>query len=87
MIISQNYKNKYNNLEDYDEADIADIRFGFYIVKSSQQFWVRLADKPSKIKKALVDKKLISSRVKKRIDIYAENIIDDFDRFDMERVF
>jgi len=89
QIISQNYKNKYNNLEDYDEADI---RFGFYIVKSSQQFWVRLADKPSKeslqyfdkIKKALVDKKLISSRVKKRIDIYAENIIDDFDRFDME---
>jgi len=89
-IFTNNYKKAYPKWKDSikPESEVQlDIRFGFYIVKSSIQFWVRLSDNASENTLQYFNKikeKLDKPRSKKRIDIYAEDMVDDFDRFNIE---
>lgn len=89
-IFTKNYKNSYPEWKEYynQESDVdLDIRFGFYIVKSNIQFWLRLSDNPSQNSLQYfnrIKEKLNKPRSKKRIDIYAEDRVTDFDRFAIE---
>lgn len=87
-VLTENYKKIYSNWNNsYSASAEPDIRFGFYIVKSSIQFWLRLSTTPSEssIKYfSKIKEKLNKQRSKTRINIYAEDIVEDFDRFDIQ---
>jgi len=89
-IFTKNYKTAYSQWKNYikEDSDVElEIRFGLYIVKSNIQFWLILSDDPSQ--KSLqyfnkIKEKLHKKRSRKQIKIYAEDIIEDFDRFNIE---
>ena len=89
-VFTKNYKKRYPNWKEYcyEDLDIElDIRFGFYIVKSNIQFWLRLSDNPSESSLKYFNRikaKLKKPRSKKWIVIRAEDRVEDFDRFDIE---
>ena len=79
-VFPTNYKKAYSNWNDF-EKNPPSLYFGFYIVKSNIMFWVRLNNDDKKAKKYFenIKNKLDKKRSKSRIDIYAEDLIENFD--------
>jgi hypothetical protein len=86
-IFTTNWKKVYPNYTKFEEDETIGIYFGFYIVKSSVQFWVRLrdnADEKSKKYFNKIKKELDRTRNQTGIDIYASNLISNFDIYNNE---
>ncbi len=78
-VFPTNYKKAYPNWNDFEENPPS-LYFGFYIVKSNIMFWIRLNNDDKKAKKYFenIKNKLNKKRSKSRIDIYAEDLIENF---------
>lgn len=85
-VFTKNWKNVYPNYNNLTNENI-NIYFGFYIVKSNIMFWIRLKDNSDKQSEEyfnLIKEKLNRSRSQKRIDIYAQDLIKDFDIYSVQ---
>jgi len=87
-VFTKNWKNIYPNYNNLTSENI-NIYFGFYIVRSNIMFWIRLknnSDKQSEQYFNLIKEKLKRPRSQTRIDIYAQDLIKDFDIYSMDDI-
>ena len=86
-VFTENWKKIYPNYTNFEEDENIGVYFGFYVVKSNVEFWVRLednADEKSKKYFNKIKKKLGRTRNQTGIDIYANKLIENFDIYNNE---
>jgi hypothetical protein len=86
-VFTKNWKKVYPTYTKFEEDETIGVYFGFYVVKSSVQFWVRLkngADEKSKKYFNKIKKELNKTRSQKGIDIYASDLMSNFDIYNNE---